>query len=678
MRTGSTRNALQRARMPGANPTPEIAEKLRRAVEFHRQGRLPEAQRLYREVLQKSPRHFDATRLLGLTMYQQGRHTEGYALISEALKADPNSPQAYFDQGLVLHALNRSGESLASYTRAIELNPKFAEAFFNRGNVLLHLRRHEQALDSYDRAVTIRPNYVNALNGRGNALRDLNRSEEAIASYDRALAIKPDDAAAIFNRAIGLMAIRYYEQAILDFERLLSMGTAKEHVRGHLLHCRMHSCDWRSYWLDTSLVIDNVRAKKRCIDPFELLSVSGSEADHLLCSRLYVKKECPRSTLPIWCGERYRHDRIRVAYLSSDFHDHPTAFLTAGLFEQHDRARFETIAVSFGPDHQTGMRARIRNAFEHFHDVARMSDREVADLLRNLEVDIAVDLKGFTERSRPRILAFRPSPIQVSYLGYPGTMGTDYIDYLIADRIVIPESQFGYYTEKVVYLPDSYQVNDSKRRIAERTPSRIEVGLPEAGFVFCSFNNPYKITPTVFDIWMRLLSEVDESVLWLLKSNEGVAHNLRREAADRGITPERLAFAPFIGSEDHLARFRLADLFLDTLPCNAHTTASDALWAGLPVLTCLGSAFAGRVGASVLNAAGLPDLISRSLEEYEELALRLATDENALSAIKDRLRINRSTCALFDTDRFSRHIEAAYTTMWERYQDGKVPEGFGV
>jgi protein O-GlcNAc transferase len=285
---------------------------------------------------------------------------------------------------------------------------------------------------------------------------------------------------------------------------------------------------------------------------------------------------------------------------------------------------------------------------------------------------------GFTERCRPRILALRPSPVQVSYLGYPGTIGADYIDYIIADRFLIPEGSRKYYTEKVVYLPDTYQVNDSKRRIAERTPSRADVGLPEAGFVFCSFNNSYKITPTVFDIWMRLLKEIDGSVLWLLENNRAMAHNLRREAAERGIAPERLVFARFICLQDHLGRHRLADLFLDTLPYNAHTTASDSLWAGVPVLTCLGSTFAGRVGASVVNAAGLSELITRSLEEYEELALRLARDETALLAIRDKLHSNGTTCPLFDTDRFRRHIEAAYTTMWKRYQAGNAPECFAV
>ena len=354
------------------------------------------------------------------------------------------------------------------------------------------------------------------------------------------------------------------------------------------------------------------------------------------------------------------------------------AYCLLGLFETHDQARFETTAISFGPDSNDGMRARLSAAFGRFIDVRNRSDREVAALLRKLEIDIAVDLKGFTAGARAGILSHRAAPVQVNYLGYPGTMGADFIDYILADRLVIPEAHHACYTEKVVYLPDTYQVNDSRRVIADRTPTRALAGLPEQGFVFCSFNSSYKINPTIFDLWMRLLSNIEGSVLWLLESNAVAVRNLRKEAANRGIAPERLVFAPRVKLEDHLARHLLADLFLDTLPYNAHTTASDALWAGLPMLTCLGTTFAGRVGASLLNAVGLNELITRSLEEYEALALQLATNPKHLADFKSKLAGNRNTFPLFNTDRFRRHIEAAYTTMWERYQRGEAPGSFAV
>lgn len=319
--------------------------------------------------------------------------------------------------------------------------------------------------------------------------------------------------------------------------------------------------------------------------------------------------------------------------------------------------------MSFGPASQGEMRQRLIPAFDRFVDVRDYGDREVALLLRQWQIDIAIDLKGYTTSARPGILAHRPAPIQVNYLGYPGTMGVSHIDYILADKVVIPESDQHYYQEKIVYLPDTYQANDQKRQIATELPSRAELGLPENGFVFCCFNNNYKITPVLFDIWMRLLQQVPTSVLWLFENNPTVSRNLRQEAIKRGIVPERLVFAPAIKLDKHLSRIRQADLFLDTLPYNAHTTASDALWAGLPVLTCKGNTFAGRVAASLLSAIGLPELVTNSLAEYEALALHLATNPEVLAEIKTKLARNRDTHPLFDTKLFCRNIEAAYRGM---------------
>jgi predicted O-linked N-acetylglucosamine transferase (SPINDLY family) len=349
----------------------------------------------------------------------------------------------------------------------------------------------------------------------------------------------------------------------------------------------------------------------------------------------------------------------------------------AGIFEHHDKERFETTAISFGPDDGSEIRARIKRGFEHFLDVRGMGDEAAAQLLLERDIDIAVDLKGFTENSRPGILARRPAPIQVNYLGFPGTMGAEYIDYIIADRVVVPEEQQRYYAEKVVYLPHSYQCNDASREIAGEPSSRAAVGLPEGCVVFCSFNNVYKITPQLFGIWMRLLKAVDGSVLWLLQSNDTAACNLRREAEARGVEAERLAFAASAPPAQHLARMRLADLFLDTLPCGAHTTASDALWSGLPVLTCQGEAFAGRVAASLLHAIGLPELVTDSLAEYESRTLELARDRSTLAALKAKLAAHRHTHPLFDMDLFTRNLESAYTRMWENHRAGRPPESFG-
>jgi predicted O-linked N-acetylglucosamine transferase (SPINDLY family) len=415
------------------------------------------------------------------------------------------------------------------------------------------------------------------------------------------------------------------------------------------------------------------------VSPFALLGLSGDPALQLQCARNYLAHRMPALPAPLWNGERWTHDKIRVAYLSADFKTHATAFLMAELFERHDRDKFEWHAISFGVDDGSEMRARLVAAFDRFHDVRAKSNAEAAQLIRDLEIDIAVDLKGYTQEARPEILAHQPAPLAASYIGYPGTTGAPFIDTIIGDAFVTPFEHQPHFTEAIVQLPDSYQVNDTRRRlIAERTPTRAEAGLPAHGFVFCSFNNNWKIAPEVFDIWMRLLQQVDGSVLWLLRDNEAAERNLRAEATRRGIDPARLVFAERLLPDAHLARHRLADLFLDTLPCNAHTTASDALWAGLPVLTCPRGAFAGRVAASLVNAAGLPELIAPDLSAYETLALRLAHEPTLLAELKARLAQNRTACALFDPARSARAIEAAYTMMWQRWQRGEAPSSFRV
>ena len=410
--------------------------------------------------------------------------------------------------------------------------------------------------------------------------------------------------------------------------------------------------------------------------PFLSLSIPASRADQLQFAKTFVSDQGSFSAL--WRDEIYSHDRIRIGYLSADFRHHPLAQLAVGLFEHHDKSRFEIMAISCGPDDGSDLRNRIRSAAENFIDVRGMPDSAVAEFIRRREIDILVDLSGFTQDNRFSVFARRVSPLQVNFLCYTGTMGADCMDYIIADPTVIPKDHFQFYSEKVVWLPDTYQANDRSRPIAGRRPTRSECNLPDAAFAFCCFNATYKITPEVFAVWMRLLAKREGSVLWLLETNPTAAQNLRREAEAHGITPKRLIFAPAMPLADHMARIGLADLFVDTLPYNAHTTASDALWAGVPVLTCLGDTFAGRVAASLLKAVGLPELITASLEDYEALAIKLAREPSFLTAIKAKLAGNRDTYPLFDTARFARHIEAAYMTMWERQQKGAPPQGFAV
>ena len=420
----------------------------------------------------------------------------------------------------------------------------------------------------------------------------------------------------------------------------------------------------------------HIEQGKCVVSPFTLLGYCDDELIQLKCARSYIHDRIAARPKPLLRHGTWRNDRIKIAYLSADFRRHAAGRLIVELFERHDRARFEVIGVSFGPDDRSELRSRLIKSFDQFLDVQFVPDREIAQILSRMQTDIAVDLMGYTTYCRPEILSYRPAPIAAAYLGYPGTTGSDFVDYIIADKVVVPFERDAFYSEKIVHLPESYLVN-SQMNIAECSKREV-AGLPEKGFVFCCFNDCYKINPPIFDVWMRLLKRVNGSVLWLMLTNKSACDRLRNEAAQRGIEPTRIIFAEHQPLAEHLARHRLADLFVDTLPYNAHTTASDALWAGLPVLTCCGRSFAGRVATSLLNAVGLPELVTANLEEYEMLAVRLATDPSLLADLKQKLERNRLRSPLFDTNRFCRHIEAAYEKMWEIWQRGESPRSFSV
>jgi predicted O-linked N-acetylglucosamine transferase (SPINDLY family) len=512
------------------------------------------------------------------------------------------------------------------------------------GQVLSQLRRHTEALPAYDRAISLKPDLPEAWSGRGQALMVFKRYEEAYAAYDQAMKLMPE----------------------LDY------------VAGKWLHARMHCCLWDDIENAYKRVLTEVSSGKKAASPFDLLSIPSTLSEQKIAAETYAADNFPPVADGSGSHSASHPGKIRIGYFSADFRVHATAYLMARLFELHDRSEFEIFGFSFGPSADDDMRRRLIAAFDQLIDVKDKSDKEIAGLARNLQIDIAVDLKGFTEQSRTGIFAHRAAPVQVNYLGFPGTMGADYIDYIIADRTLIRPEEVDFYTEKVIHLLHSYQVNDRTRRISDYPFKRDELGLPPDGFVFCCFNNSFKITPDVFDIWMRLLAKVDGSVLWLLESNASAVDSLRAEAKRRGIRSERLVFAKHMALSEHLARHALADLFLDTFYCNAHTTASDALWAGLPLITRMGDTFAGRVAASLLNAVGLPELIARTSDEYEGLALELANDRKKLFLIKKRLMDNRLNYPLFDTTLFTKHIESAYRKMWERHRMNLKPDHFSV
>jgi len=576
-----------------------------------------------------------------------------------------------------LRAIGRLEDAIRCYEKAIAIRPDYHEAYNSLGNTLRSLDRHEEAFTQYAKAVTIKPDYVDARINHGDALAELQRDEEAIAVYDDALALRPNHADILAKRGEALFRLRRDAEALACFEAALSTDPDHDFAFDGLARCASKTCDWPR----TRSVLQELHgrvAKGRFFQPFTFLGYSSDAALQLACAKRFVRQQVPLRPPPLWSRGTWRNRKIKIAYVATGFSEHPTAYLTAELIEIHDRSRFEILGVSLGADDQSEIRARLIRAFDQFYDGRKKPDREIAQQLNDLQVDIVVDRSGYTANARPGIFACRPAPIQVNYIGYPGTLGASFYDYIIADATVLPFDQEQFYTEKIVRLPDSYLVNDSKRPTTTRALTREEAGLPADGFVFCCFNNCYKITPPVFDIWMRLLRRVEGSVLWLFSERATAMSNLRREAAARGIDPSRLVFAPRVPQADHLARHRLADLFLDTLPYNAHTTASDALWVRLPVVTCCGQTFAGRVAASLLRAIGMPDLVTDNLEAYEELALRIASEPSVLQAFRERLSRNKLSHPLFDTDRYRRHIEAAYVRMWECWQRGEAPASFTV
>jgi predicted O-linked N-acetylglucosamine transferase (SPINDLY family) len=642
-------------------------------------ARHDEALASYDRALALRPEYADALHNRGNVLLALNRPEAALESYERALAAAPAHAGALHHKGDALQALDRHEQALACYDQALKLAPGDPEVLCSRGVALEALRRPGDALAAYEHALATRPDFVAALRNRGNALQSLGRNAEAIASYDRALQIQPDEAGALGERGAALQALGRHEEAAAAYVRLLAVDPDLPDAAGMLLHEKMYCCDWGGHEQDVARVVEAVRAGKRSATPFCFVTFSTSPPDQRLCAEQTARSRWPAAAHPLCEGASYAHDRIRVAYLSSDLREHAVGVLVAGLAERHDRTRFDTVAISLRADASSPVQARLRRAFGRFVDAHERSDRDVAALLRAMEIDIAVDLNGYTRDARPGIFALRPAPIQVNYLGYPGTMGSEYHDYIIADRIIIPDAHRAHYTEQVVWLPDTYQVNDDTRTMVEALASRGQAGLPQDGFVFCSFNNSFKITPQLFALWMRLLRRVPGSVLWLQHGSAAVERNLRREADAAGVAPDRLVFAPWAARlEDHLARYRLADLFLDTLPFNAHATASDALWAGVPVLTCLGTTFAGRVAASLLHAIGLPELVTDSLAQYEARAVELAEDAAALAALKRRLQDRRQTAALFDTGRFCRHLEAAYVSMWERQRQGAPAAGFAV
>lgn len=645
---------------------------LARLAEFYQQGRMQELLNAGQPLMLQFPNSAPLLTLIGVAALSTGKFNQARAAFAKVTQLRPDDADAHNNLGIAQNEIGQREQAIASYRRALALAPDNAAAHNNLGNALRRLGRLPEAMDCFRKALALKPDYAEAYNNQGNAFRDGGEIDSALEAYQQALRLRPAYADALSNLAGAFGDLRRREEAIACYERALEINPGNATARAEKLHQQAHICDWDAIAADAAF-IPRLGVTGEPVSPFAMLALEDAPERHRVRSERYAQKKYARTPLPSRQPPPARPELLRIGYFSGDFFDHATMHLMAKLFEIHNRTRFSLHAFSYGPQRKDAMRERAEAAFDRFHDVRGQSDEAVAELVRREGIDIAVDLKGHTTDARLGVLAYRPAPVQMSYIGYPGPIGAPFIDYIIADETVIPRQERRHYSERIVFLPHSYQVNDDSRIISDRAISRAEAGLPEDGFVFCCFNNAFKISSTEYDIWMRLLGKIDASVLWLLEANRWAIQNLRMHAERRGIDPNRIVFAPRAPVGEHLARHRCADLFLDTFNYNAHTTASDALWAGLPLLTKAGEGFAARVGASLLSALGLLDLVSTNAADYERIAFDLAGNRDKLLAIKARLAANRLSAPLFKTERFARHLEQAFDQVYARYLDDQAP-----
>lgn len=585
------------------------------------------------QLLRLQPKNADALHLMGIVCGMEGKSLEASQYLKRCLKLQPNNSSVHFNLAKALSDSQLDDESVPHHLRAIDLEPLNPAAWLNYGKSLDNLRKPQEALVCYEKAITLQPDMAEPWFNKGKVLSDLKQYEEALASYSQAYQIRPNE-----NFLLGI-----------------------------LLHHKMLICDWDGLEEIYAAIRDGLARGDKVAEPFGLQAISTSEAELQQCAKIFSHFFYPPKSSNIEPISDSKKEKIRVAYLCGEFRAQATSVLMTGLYEMHDKETFEIYALDSGWNDGSEMRARINQAFTEVIDISRMTDIEVVERISSLKIDILINLNGFFGKARQGVFAYKAAPIQINYLGFPGTIGAPYMDYLIADKVVIPEGSQKFYDEKTVYLPNSYQANDQKRQISSRIYRRSELGLPDKGFIFCCFNNNYKITPRTFDSWMRILTLTGDSVLWLIEDNPSASINLQKEAAKRGVSKERLIFAPRMPLPEHLARHKVADLFLDTLPYNAHTTASDALWAGVPMLTCLGTTFPGRVGASLLSALNLSELITYSHDQYEDQAIKLATDPEYLRAVTGKLKLNRSQGALFNSQLFAKNIESIYRNIYQEH-----------
>jgi protein O-GlcNAc transferase len=641
------------------------------------QGEVAEAIEHYRRAVALAPNDAWIHIALGNELLREGAVADASASYERALAISPNLPEAHNNLGEALRRLGRRGEAVAASERALVLSPELAEAHNNLGNALREEGRQESAISHYEQALRLKPDWPEVHNNLAIALQEQGRTAEAVDHYEQALSLNSGLAEVHQNLGSALAQAGRTVDAIAALRRALALKPDYPEALVQVAHLKGELCDWREREAETAQVLKLMHQHPGLVPPFNLQAQQSTPAEQLLCAQQWSKRIAQGRCPGFIHGRSCSPSRIRLGYLSADFRDHPVAYAIAETIERHDRTQFEVLGYSYGLDDGSGLRRRLETAFDRFVDLRAVGNDEAARHINTDAIHVLIDLTGYTRLARPRILVSRPAPIQVNFLGFLGTMGAEFIDYIVADPFIAPSSQQGFYSEKVVHLMGGWWPTEIRWETAEGARMRTEYGLPEDAFVFCCFNTSYKITPPIFNVWMRLLRANPNSVLWLGAADSVVQDNLRREAAQRGVSPERLIFAPREPMADYLARHRHADLFLDTVPYNAVGTAYHALLVGLPVLTLAGETFASRTAGAVLLAAGLPELITHSIEEYERMAVRLVRDGDLLTDIRRRVSQVRSNAPLFDPERAVRELETAFARMWENWLR-RDPEPFAA
>ena len=637
-------------------------KKFEESFNLHKQGKIKEALEIYLKILPEQKNNSKLNYLIGVIYLQSKKFELAIDFFEKTINLDKNNLGAYNNLGASLQQLRRFEQAVKVYEKVLSFKPDFTDALNNLATCFANLKKYDQAISYFEKILRINKNNSVVYNNLGNIYKEINQHKKSIENYNKALEINPNYHLTYLNLGDTLIELKDYNGALINYKNLIKLSPKHHFIEGKILHTNMQICNWENYENDLKNLFQSLEKHEKIIDPFSIISITEKVDHQKRASEIFSNYKFPKQ-LENKINSDKNNLKTRLGYFSPDFCDHPVLHLIFDVFKNHNKNKFEIFAFSFGPRKKDEMTEQVKKYFNEFIDINDKSDEEVSMLSRKMGIDIAIDLCGFTNFNRAGIFSHRAAPLQVNFLGYPSTMGSTFIDYLIADRIVIPEDQKLNYSENIAYLPNCYQPNMAVKNISKTKITRNEEGLPADAFVFCNFNSNYKITPEIFKVWMNILKNVSNSVLWLLETNNESSKNIIKEAKKNNINENRIIFAKHLPNKDHLKRIELADIFLDTFPYSAHTTASDFVRAGIPLITLKGESFASRVAASILNQVNLNELVTKNKNEYQKLAISIGTDNEKLKNLKEKLKESISDSNLFNSVLYTKHLEDLFINL---------------